>query len=82
MIVKNGKLIALPSSFGSFIKSPFLSAKGKFRILLEPFVKKSREQENESVASFFPEDLVMKFFNMQPIHFLLVFMLQNPRVLI
>ena len=53
MIVKNGKLIALPSSFGSFMKSPFLSAKGKFRILLEPFVKKSREQENESVASFF-----------------------------
>ena len=52
MIVKNGKLIALPSSFGSFMKSPFLSAKGKFRILLEPFVK-SREQENESVASFF-----------------------------
>lgn len=37
-IVKDGTLCALPMSPPAFIKTPLLSARGKLRVLLEPFV--------------------------------------------
>ena len=52
MIVRDGKIIDLPHSFLSFITSPFLSFKGKFRLLLEPFISRAKNSEQETVASF------------------------------
>ncbi|HJQ71231.1 MAG TPA: protoporphyrinogen oxidase [Blastocatellia bacterium] len=48
----NKQLHAVPSGPGSFIKSNLLSARGKLRILLEPFVGVRRSGEEESVAAF------------------------------
>ena len=52
MIVRDGKIIDLPHSFPSFITSPFLSIKGKLRLLLEPFISRAKNSEQETVASF------------------------------
>lgn len=52
MIVRGGKIIDLPHSFLSFLSSPFLSMKGKFRLLLEPFISRSKNPDQETVASF------------------------------
>ncbi len=49
-IVKDGELLALPLSLLAFAKTPLFSAKGKFRLLLEPF--RSRARAEESVAQF------------------------------
>jgi protoporphyrinogen/coproporphyrinogen III oxidase len=51
-IVRKGKLVALPNSFASFVSSSFLSPLGKLRLLLEPFLPRGKNRENESVASF------------------------------
>ena len=51
-IVRNQKLVALPLNFKSFLSSPFLSPKGKLRILMEPFLPKGNANGLESVASF------------------------------
>ena len=51
-IVRKGKLVALPNSFVSFLGSDFLSPLGKLRLLLEPFLPRGKNRENESVASF------------------------------
>jgi oxygen-dependent protoporphyrinogen oxidase len=48
----NKQLHAVPSGPGAFIKSNLLSARGKLRILLEPFVGVRRSSEEESVAAF------------------------------
>lgn len=49
-IVKDGELIALPLGLFAFAKTPLFSAKGKFRLLLEPFHGRARDEE--SVAQF------------------------------
>ena len=51
-IVRKGKLVALPNGFASFLSSGFLSPLGKLRLLLEPFIPRGKNLENESVASF------------------------------
>jgi len=51
-IVRNQKLVALPLNFKSFLSSPFLSPKGKLRMLLEPFLPKGNLDKLESVADF------------------------------
>jgi oxygen-dependent protoporphyrinogen oxidase len=51
-IVRNQKLVALPLNFKSFFSSPFLSPKGKLRMLLEPFLPKGNLDRLESVADF------------------------------
>ncbi len=51
-IVRNGKLVALPTSLASFAGSGFLSLFGKARLLLEPFLPRSKDSDNESVADF------------------------------
>ena len=48
----NGRLHPVPAGPGAFIKSSLLSARGKLRILAEPFVKTRRSGEEESVYSF------------------------------
>ncbi len=48
----NGRLHAVPSGAGAFIKSKLLSLRGKLRIFREPFVAVRRSDEEESVAAF------------------------------
>ena len=48
----NGRLHAVPSGAGAFIKSKLLSFAGKLRIFKEPFVPARRSEAEESVASF------------------------------
>lgn len=50
-IVKNNNPIALPTSFGAFLKSPLISAGAKLRLLKEPFIAPSTI-DDESIASF------------------------------
>jgi oxygen-dependent protoporphyrinogen oxidase len=48
----NRQLHAVPSGPSAFIKSKLLSARGKLRIMAEPFVAVRKSGEEESVASF------------------------------
>lgn len=49
----NGKLVALPGSLGSFIKSPVLSLRGKLNLLLERYRRRKADvAADESVAAF------------------------------
>ena len=50
-LIKKGKLIEIPQSFGQFIKSNLLSLSAKIRIFFEIFIKKSKS--NLSVYDFF-----------------------------
>ena len=50
-LIKKGKLIEIPHSFGQFIKSNLLSLSAKIRIFFEIFIKKSKS--NLSVYDFF-----------------------------
>jgi oxygen-dependent protoporphyrinogen oxidase len=49
-ILRNGKLHALPSGVGSFIKTKLWSLSGKLRLFGEPFV--GRASREESIADF------------------------------
>lgn len=51
-IVKNGKLVPLPSSLVSAITTPLFSTKAKLRVLKEPFISKAGEGADENVAEF------------------------------
>lgn len=52
-IVRDGKLIALPSSPAAFILSPLFSLRAKLRLLREPFIPRGNGTESdESVAEF------------------------------
>jgi len=50
-VVKDGYPVALPTSAGSFLSSPLLTVGAKFRLLKEPFVAPSVQQD-ESIARF------------------------------
>ena len=50
-ILKNGKLVALPTGPRAFLTSDIMSFSGKLRLLTEPWVK-SRSENDESLASF------------------------------
>ncbi len=50
-IVRGGVPVALPTSPGSFVSTPLLSARGKLRLLREPFVRPSTEAD-EPLADF------------------------------
>jgi oxygen-dependent protoporphyrinogen oxidase len=52
MIIREKKIVDLPQSAASFLNSPFLSFKGKLRLLLEPFIRRSKSPDSESVAAF------------------------------
>lgn len=51
-VVRQGRLVRLPSSPLEFIRSPVLSWAGKLRLLLEPFIKQAPKGLDESLASF------------------------------
>ncbi len=51
-IVRNGKLVALPTSPGQFLSSPVLSLWGKMRLMLEPLIPPMQKDIDETLASF------------------------------
>jgi oxygen-dependent protoporphyrinogen oxidase len=52
-IVRGGKLVAAPMSFGSFLTTPLLSTAAKFRLLGEPWAKaRGTTEGDESLADF------------------------------
>ena len=55
-IVRNGKLVALPSGPIGLVGSPVLSRGAKLRLLREPFIR-TKAAEDESVAAFFERRL-------------------------
>jgi protoporphyrinogen/coproporphyrinogen III oxidase len=59
-IVKNGSLVALPSSLVTFISSSLFSFKAKLRLLKEPFIPKGTN-ENESLSTFVSRRLGQEF---------------------
>ena len=50
-IVHRGRLCEVPSSIGTFIRTPLLSARGKLRLALEPFARRHPGTE-ESIGEF------------------------------
>ncbi|MFP8881186.1 MAG: protoporphyrinogen oxidase [Myxococcota bacterium] len=48
---RDGKLVRVPDSPGAFVRSPLLTARGKLRLLAEPFVGR-RDATGESVSEF------------------------------
>lgn len=50
-LVQGGRLEPLPTGLGSAVRTPLLSARGKLRILAEPFVRRG-DPTGESVAAF------------------------------
>ena len=50
-VVRDGRPVAVPASPRALLRSPFLSARGKLRLLGEPFARRGRA-EDESVAAF------------------------------
>ncbi len=52
-IYRHGKLNALPGSLGGFLSTPLLSTAGKWRLLMEPFVRRMPPGDvDESIAAF------------------------------
>ncbi len=49
----HGALHPLPRSLKDFIRTPLFTARQKFRVLLEPFVRSSHPETEETVAEFF-----------------------------
>ena len=58
-LIKKGKLIKIPQSFGQFIKSNILSLSAKIRIFFEIFIKKSNN--SLSVYDFFKKRFGKEF---------------------
>jgi oxygen-dependent protoporphyrinogen oxidase len=51
-IVRDGKLCALPMSPPAFLKTPLFSRSAKWRLVREPFVKRSDPDVDETLAGF------------------------------
>lgn len=51
-VLTNGKPLALPLGPVKFITSPLLTAKGKLRMLAEPFIPPRKDGADESLAEF------------------------------
>ena len=52
MIIRGKKIINLPHNGFTFLTSPFLSVRGKLRLLIEPLLPRSKNTDTETVASF------------------------------
>ncbi len=61
-ILKNGEWVKVPMGPGEAITTPLFSLGGKLRILLEPFIAKTKA-EDESAASFVTRRLGRQVFN-------------------
>ncbi len=51
-ILHGGDLLAVPASPPAFLRSPLLSARGRLRVVTEPFRSARRDGHDESVAEF------------------------------
>jgi len=51
-IVRDGKLVALPTSPGAFLTTPAFSLGAKLRLLREPFIAPAPPEAEESIAQF------------------------------
>ncbi len=51
-VVRNGAMHALPGSPPALLRSRLLSARGKLRLLAEPFIRRTRSDSDESLAMF------------------------------
>ena len=52
-VVRNGRPVALPTSFFSFLRTNLFSTRAKIRLLAEPFIRaRSSEVTEESLAAF------------------------------
>jgi oxygen-dependent protoporphyrinogen oxidase len=60
-ILKNNKLMPLPTTPGAFLKSKLFSTSGKLRLMKEPFVGKSEDGYNQSIAQFVERRLGKEF---------------------
>lgn len=58
-VVKGGAPLALPGSPIAFLRTPLFSARGKLRLLAEPFI--GRAEDEESVAQFVRRRLGQEF---------------------
>jgi protoporphyrinogen/coproporphyrinogen III oxidase len=60
-VLKYGQLIQLPTTPPAFIQSPLFSTKAKLRLLLEPFMSRSKDGYYQSVAQFVKRRLGQEF---------------------
>ncbi len=60
-ILRNNKLITLPMSPLAFFKSKLFSGKAKLRLMKEPFIGKSLDGYNQSIAEFVTRRLGREF---------------------
>ncbi len=58
-VLRDEQLHPLPMSPGEFVRTPLFNAAGKWRLLLEPFIGRARDEE--SVASFVQRRLGKEF---------------------
>jgi len=60
-IVRDGRLIPLPMSPPAFFSTPLFSARTKFGLLREPFIARSKPEDEESVSAFVHRRLGSEF---------------------
>lgn len=60
-VVRQGKLVALPTSLGAFVATPLFSRRAKLRLLREPFVPRASSVLEETVADFVVRRLGREF---------------------
>ena len=51
-VVREGRLVALPTSLRAFVRTPLFSTRAKLRLLREPFMSRAPLESEESVADF------------------------------
>jgi len=60
-VVRDGKLVALPTTPGTFVTSPAFSLGAKLRLLREPFISAAPVELEESIATFVRRRLGVEF---------------------
>lgn len=60
-IVRDGRLLALPTSPANFIRTPLFSGRAKFGLLKEPFAQRGDVEHDETVAAFVERRLGREF---------------------
>jgi oxygen-dependent protoporphyrinogen oxidase len=60
-IVRDGKLVPLPTSPGAFLSTPAFSVRAKLRLLREPFIAAAPADAEESIADFVRRRLGTEF---------------------
>ncbi len=60
-VVRDGRPVPMPSSFGGFLNTSLFSRHAKWGLLKEPFIRKGDPQHEESVADFVRRRLGQEF---------------------